>query len=129
MKIRIKLLALVAVATAFLSTPALAIQSFGDLSSKWSPDTKVPATTAVLHYIHGVVETVIVQEAMVRKLAGTTGRYCRLFKDNGDLVEPESEIVKKIVASFAEAAKKDSSASEGAPQMVLFQLSAMYGCK
>ena len=128
MKIKSKLLA--AVAAALLSTPALAIQTFGDLSSKWTNETKVPATFAVLHYMHGVVETVIVQEAMLRNVTGqASNRFCRLFKENGELIESEAEIVKKILSRFAEIAKKEpAAAKEGAPQMVLTQLTALYGC-
>lgn len=108
--------------------PAFALQSFGNLADKWGAKKEVPSSFAVLHYIHGAVETVIVQEALARKLNANGTRLCKLFKSDGDLVEHESEIVKKIVTRFAEVAKDNKYDDLSAPQMILMQLDTMYGC-
>jgi hypothetical protein len=128
MEIRRKLTRLVAVAMLLACAPAFALQSFGNLADKWGAKKDVPSSFAVLHYIHGAVETVIVQEALARKLNAGGARLCKLFKADGDLVEYEAEIVKKIVTRFAEVAKDSKYDDLSAPQMILMQMDTMYGC-
>lgn len=122
---------LAAVFLAIAAHGANAATMAGDLMATMGTDKELPAYNVAFSFVHAVVETSLMFDMAEQRPGQPVSRFCRAVDNNGKLVVPLSEIVRRVLHRAKDKWKADEAESAKMPamQFVYIQLVDEFGCK